>query len=115
MAGDEDDDEGEDHAFRQSHLDIPRAGEFQHVIQVISALDIEQADPDEIAGHNAEAHAFRDEDGRGGHHGQHARHHEVIHRVDAEGAQGIDLLGDLHGADLCRHGGADPPRQHEAR
>ena len=40
---------------------------------------------------------------------------EIIHRIDRQRAQGVDLLGDFHRADLRRHGRAHPAREHQAR
>ena len=34
--------------------------------------------------------------------------------MDAHGAEGVDLLGDFHGADFGGHGGADAAGDHEA-
>ncbi len=33
---------------------------------------------------------------------------QVVHGMGGEGAQGVDLLGHAHGADLGGDGGADP-------
>jgi hypothetical protein len=49
---------------------------------------------------------------------QHPRQHQDLHGVEADGAHGIDLLVDLHGADLGREGRAGAPghddrRQHD--
>jgi len=51
------------------------------------------------------------------HHGHHDRgdeagHHQVVDGQDARHAQGVDLLGHLHRADLGGDAGADPGRQH---
>jgi hypothetical protein len=38
---------------------------------------------------------------------------EVLHRVGGQALQGVDLLGDHHGAQLGRHGRANPAGHHE--
>ena len=49
------------------------------------------------------------EEGHDDHRGGDAREDELLRRVPAEGADGVDLLGDVHGADLGRHAAADAP------
>src|SRR5258706_11967230 len=44
---------------------------------------------------------------------QHLRHHELPHGARGHGADGVDLLRHLHGADLGRDPGSHPPAHHE--
>ncbi len=43
------------------------------------------------------------------HQRDHSRNHQHLHRIESDGAHGVDLLVDLHGADLRREGAPGAP------
>ena len=114
MAADENDENAEDNAFDQSHGHIAAAGEIKHVVEVVDLGNPEDLRGDEVCGDDTDGDALHGEQRHGDEHGDEARDHKVVDRVNAEGAQGVDLLGDLHCAELGRHGCADTSGDHES-
>lgn len=113
VAGHDDDDVAVGEAFGHAEDDIDVVDVFVELVIVEGFGDIVDPDGHETGGSDAEADAFADEEGYGEEHGDEARGDEVVDRVDAEGAEGVDLFGDLHGADFCGHGGTDAACEHE--
>ena len=104
---------GEEKALRERHLHVAHAGEFLHVGDVVEGRNPEDLRRHEVARDDPEPDALRDEQRHRDEDREHPRDDEVIDRMHPERAEGVDLLGHLHGADLRRDGGADAARHHE--
>src|SRR5438309_1176912 len=99
--------------FREAHDNVAIARPAHHVRHVVSAVNVEHENRNEIAGSDADGDAFGYQQRHGYHHGEYTRHHQIIGWIHREGAKGIDLLGHFHCADFGRHGRADAARYHQ--
>ena len=115
VATNEDDEDSETERFRQPHDNVAVARPAHHVRHVIGAVDFEQEDRHEITDCDSNRDAFRYQQRHRHHHGERARHDEVIGRINRQRAQCVNLLGYLHGPDFGRHGRANSTRDHESR
>src|SRR6185436_18161630 len=86
--------------FWQTHDNIAAARPANHVRHVVSAVNVEHENRNEITGCDAHGDALRHQKWHRDHHGQYTRHYQVINRIHGKRAQGIDLLGDFHRADF---------------
>ncbi len=71
--------------------------------------DVELEVADEDGTERPEHEREQPEDGHRDDGGDHARDDELLRGVRPERADGVDLLGDVHRADLGRHAAADAP------
>lgn len=110
---DQGDDGSEDDGLDEADDDIVGIGVFVHVRQVISAINAHEMDADEPAGEDADEDGLGREEGGGDDGGEEAGDDQVIDRVSGEGAKGIDLFGDLHGAEFRCDGSADAGGEHQ--
>ena len=114
MAADKNNDDAEDHSFDQTHGHVAPAGEVEHVVQIVGLGNAEHLRGKQVSGENSHADALGDEQGHGDKHGEEPRDNQVIDRMNGEGAERVELLGDLHRSDLGRHGRADASGHHES-
>jgi len=113
VAGDENDEDAKAKPLGDRNDDIIKIGEELDMIIPIGRLDLEDIDPYEIRGEDGEAAGLCNEQGDRDEDSDEARGDEVVNGVDAHRAEGVNLLGDLHGADFRSHGGADAASKHE--
>src|SRR5213082_3827658 len=99
--------------FREAHDNVAIARPAHHVRHVVSAVNVEHENRNEIAGSDADGDAFGYQQRHGYHHGEYTRHHQIIGWIHRERAKGIDLLGHFHCADFGRHGRADAAGYHQ--
>src|SRR5262249_29723820 len=78
-------------------------------------LDVIDPGADEATSEDACEIGHDREKGNQGDASQEARRNQIMKGVDAQTFQGIDLLGNFHGADLRSHGAADAPGDHGGR
>ncbi len=112
VATDQRDRRAEEHAFDQPHEQVEGPHELLRVEVVMVRVDPQDHHAVErAAGH---AHEVGHDGQRGDEHqaAQEPRHDEEVDRVGAQCFQGVDLLGDAHGAQFGRHGAAHPAGQH---
>ena len=114
MAGDDDDQQAEDEPFHHCDSDVVAVGEAFHVEVLVGTWNLEEVHADDIGGDNPESDRLGDKQRNGNAHREQARSDEEIDRVNSHGPERINLLGDFHGSNFCRHGGANPARKHEA-
>jgi hypothetical protein len=105
VAADGGDDEAEDERLDESNDEITELQRVDGARPELSGRDVESGGGD---GESAEKAGANTECGKDRHHhdgGDEARSHEFADGVDAEGADGVDLIGDDHGAEFGGHGG----------
>src|SRR5688572_24687527 len=93
-ATDENNEDGENEPLDQGHADVAGVGEFLDIHHKINGLDVEDVDGDEIRSDHSATDAFNDQQRHGNQHGHCAGNHEVVDRIDGQGAEGVNLLGD---------------------
>ena len=105
MAADRSDDEAEDEGLEEADGDVAELEGVDGAGPELSGGNVEGQLGDGEAADQASADA---KGGQEGHHedgGDKARGHEFADGVDAEGTDGVDLIGDDHGAEFGGHGG----------
>ena len=105
VAADGGDDEAEDERLDESNDEVAELKRVDGACPELSGGDVESGGGD---GESAEQAGADPQGGEDRHHqdgGDQARRHEFADGVDAEGADGVDLIGDDHGAELGGHGG----------
>ena len=70
--------------FREAHDDIAATRPLHHVRHVISAVNVEHENRNEITSSDADSNAFGYQERHGYHHGERARHDEIIGRIHCE-------------------------------
>src|SRR5574341_1555673 len=114
VAADQADHGPEHERLDQPEPDVRDLGEVDAVVDVRDRVGPEHLHADKIPAADADDHA---EDRQEEHHDrarEEAGHHQVLDRVRGHGRKRVDLLRHFHGPELRRHGGARPPRHHEA-
>ena len=105
MAADRGDDEAEDDGLDEADDEIAELESVDGAGPELSGGDVEGSGGD---GESAEQAGADAESGEDRHHQDscdQARSHEFADGVDAEGADGVDLIGDDHGTEFGGHGG----------
>ena len=82
--------------------------------EVLSAVLVIHEDGDGRAAEDAEEVGNYGEEEEHGDAGEDARRNQLAHRVDAEGAHGVNLLGDHHRTEFAGHGGGIAAGDHDA-
>src|SRR4051794_11230155 len=100
-----------DHAVQEVGwvLEHPEDQEEPAARDLADLLDHRQVAREEAGADAGEGHERQHQERR-----QHARGGEEGHRADAHHLEGVDLVGDAHGADLRHEAGADLRRHHVA-
>ena len=114
MAGDDDDQQAEDESFHHCDSDVVAVGEAFYVEVPVGTWNLKEVHADDIGGDDPKSDRLGDKQRNGNAHCEQARSNEEIDRVNSHGSEGINLLGDFHGSNFRRHGGANPAREHEA-
>ena len=83
-------------------------------VEVLGAVLMVEEDGNGSAAGNAAGIGHDGEEKEHGDAGKDARRDELAHRVDAQGAHGVNLLGDDHGAELAGYGGCVASGNHDA-
>src|SRR5208283_2143960 len=112
MAADERNRRAEEDRLEQTDIQVHQADMPPGVQPVVMGIYMVDMDRDERPAENP--HEVGDDGQQGDQEdaGQQSRHHQVVDRVGAQASESVDLLGDAHGAQLSRHGAADPAGQH---
>ena len=113
-AADGGDDVAEEERLDQSLDDVGIAEVLPGHGEVLGAVLVIHEDGDEAAADDAEGVGDDGEEEEHGDAGEDARRDQLAHGVDAEGAHGVDLLGDDHGAEFAGHGGGVAAGDHDA-
>jgi hypothetical protein len=77
---------------------VGNVGVVDHLVPGVGLVDAQQKGGHHIRRPNSQRDGFDRQQGHGQEHGQKTRHHQVIHRMRRQGAQGINLLGHAHRA-----------------
>src|SRR5213079_230492 len=83
LATDEHNYNPETERFRQTHDDVAITSPAHHVRHVISAVNVEHKNRNEIAGGDADSDALCHQQGHRYHHRESARHDQIIGRITA--------------------------------
>src|ERR1700723_630866 len=105
MAADGGDDEAEDERLDEADDEITELKRVDGACPELSGGGVERGGGDGESAEQAGADAECSEDRHHHDGGDEARSHQFADGVDAEGADGVDLIGDDHGAELGGHGG----------
>ena len=115
MAGDGDDEEAEHERFGQPHPDVVHVQPFGDRRPVEARVHLQLIPRDDPAAENADEIGDHREHRRHDDAGEHPRDDELAHRIGAERAQRVDLIGDDHRPELGGDARSDAAGQHERR
>ena len=113
VAADQSDAPAEEDALEDAGEHVPSEDVDGRVFPVGARGDVVDADGDEPAGHRTHEVAIEGEDGGQEQASEESGRDEVSQGVGAHAPEGVDLFGDLHGAEFGGEGSADPSGQHE--
>ncbi|MNL44768.1 hypothetical protein D3C87_1673640 [compost metagenome] len=102
------DQEGEERRFDHAHQKVLNTDVRLQQRQEHRWRNIQRHRADHAAADNPRNHRQKGQHRQRNQQGQHTRHHQQLHRIETQGADGVDFLVGLHRADLRRErtGGA---------